>query len=254
MYSLFESVQIMKLYIYLEPLTRPLCGESLWQPIKWSSSSCSPSSWCPAPTTESSPLSGAPPRTWQCWPTPGPGPWRPRPTARTSTRRWSPDLPRGWLPPRSQELSTIIQDKLRSEHHSDLLRMEMVDSILLWTRECVILHMYIMSGSPSASFTQGISDESRSNQRTFVQQQSKTTVNKTKKINQSRKQIIKMLLVIICVFTACWCPRFLLNIIKWIAPMKEWEFNYNSQTFYYFSRIAKMLPVVHAMLNPIIYR
>ena len=31
--------------------------------------------------------------------------------------------------------------------------------------------------------------------------------NKTNKINQSRKQIIKMLLVIIVVFTTCWCPR-----------------------------------------------
>ena len=78
-------------------------------------------------------------------------------------------------------------------------------------------------------------------------------MNKTNKINQSRKQIIKMLLVIILVFTACWCPRFLLNIIKWVAPMGGWEFNV-SQPFYYFSRIAKLLPVLHAMLNPIIYR
>ena len=87
------------------------------------------------------------------------------------------------------------------------------------------------------------------NQRTFIQQQS----HKTNKINQSRKQIIKMLLVIILVFTACWCPRFLLNIIKWVAPIGEWEFNVR-QPFYYFSRIAKLLPVIHAMLNPIIYR
>ena len=56
-------------------------------------------------------------------------------------------------------------------------------------------------------------------------QQSTSTVNKTNKINKSRKQIIKMLLVIILVFTACWCPRFLLNIVKWVAPMGEWEFN-----------------------------
>ena len=117
--------------------------------------------------------------------------------------------------------------------------------------------------SASASFTRGlnVTDEKRgsttmsrtTSQRTFIQQQSKSNQNKTKKINQSRKQIIKMLLVIILVFTACWCPRFLLNIIKWIAPMGEWEFNV-SQPFYYFSRIAKLLPIIHAMLNPIIYR
>ena len=83
--------------------------------------------------------------------------------------------------------------------------------------------------------------------------QNKNTVNKTNKINKSRKQIIKMLLVIILVFTMCWCPRFLLNIVKWVAPLGEWEFNV-SQPFYYFSRVAKLLPVIHAMLNPIIYR
>lgn len=95
----------------------------------------------------------------------------------------------------------------------------------------------------------------RGDQRYVLQQQSRSTVNKTKKINQSRKQIIKMLLVIILVFTICWCPRFLLNLIKWVAPMGGWEnmeFNV-SQPFYYFSRIAKLLPVIHAMLNPIIY-
>ena len=65
-----------------------------------------------------------------------------------------------------------------------------------------------------------------------------------------------MLLVIILVFSICWCPRFLLNLIKWVAPMGGWEdmeFNV-SRPFYYFSRIAKLLPVIHAMLNPIIYR
>ena len=65
-----------------------------------------------------------------------------------------------------------------------------------------------------------------------------------------------MLLVIILVFITCWCPRFLLNLIKWVAPMGDWEnteFNV-SQPFYYFSRISKLLPVIHAMLNPIIYR
>ena len=47
--------------------------------------------------------------------------------------------------------------------------------------------------------------------------------------------------------------RFLINMIKWVAPTLGWEFN-ATQPFYYFSRIAKLLPVIHAMLNPIIYR
>ena len=70
--------------------------------------------------------------------------------------------------------------------------------------------------SPSASFTRGLAEEGKqggclhrtTSQRTFIQQQSRNTVNKTNKINQSRRQIIKMLLVIILVFTACWCPRY----------------------------------------------
>ena len=69
---------------------------------------------------------------------------------------------------------------------------------------------------PSASFALGPAEEGKqggclhrtTSQRTFIQQQSRNTVNKTNKINQSRRQIIKMLLVIILVFTACWCPRY----------------------------------------------
>ena len=72
--------------------------------------------------------------------------------------------------------------------------------------------------------------------------QNKNTVNKTNKINKSRKQIIKMLLVIILVFTMCWCPRFLLNIVKWVAPLGEWEFNV-SQPFYYLGHGAFVQPI-----------
>ena len=40
-----------------------------------------------------------------------------------------------------------------------------------------------------------------------------------------------------------------MNIQKWIAPL------YGFTPYeYYFSRIAKMLPIIHTMLNPIIYR
>ena len=46
----------------------------------------------------------------------------------------------------------------------------------------------------------------------------------------------------------CW--RFLLNIMKWLAPLEDDL----SPLEYYFSRVAKMLPIIHTMLNPIIYR
>ena len=46
------------------------------------------------------------------------------------------------------------------------------------------------------------------------------------------------------------CFRFLLNIMKWVAPLEDDL----SPLEYYFSRVAKMLPIIHTMLNPIIYR
>ena len=55
---------------------------------------------------------------------------------------------------------------------------------------------------PSASFALGLAEEGKQGGCTTSQQQN------TVKINQSRRQIIKMLLVIIIVFTACWCPRY----------------------------------------------
>ena len=42
----------------------------------------------------------------------------------------------------------------------------------------------------------------------------------------------------------------MLNIMKWIAPLEE-ELSSHE---YYFSRVAKMLPIIHTMLNPMIYR
>ena len=132
---------------------------------------------------------------------------------------------------------------------------------------------------PSASFALELAEEGKQGgclHRTTSQQQI------TVKINQSRRQVIKMLLVIIIVFTACWCPRynctstedifyrkfqifslnfyqifssyrFLIHMIEWVVPTLGLEFN-ATQQFYYFSHIAKLLPVIHAMLNPIIYR
>ena len=53
------------------------------------------------------------------------------------------------------------------------------------------------------------------------------------------------------VFTACWFPKFIFNIVKWAAP---WVAQKTGPFHYYFYHAAKLLPVVHVMLNPIIYR
>ena len=78
-----------------------------------------------------------------------------------------------------------------------------------------------------------------------------------------------MLLVVIVAFTICWSPRFLVSIIKWLAQSegglqvhtciaaastKLHLFQFNvSRLFLYFSQIAKLLPFIHAMMNPVIY-
>ncbi len=51
-------------------------------------------------------------------------------------------------------------------------------------------------------------------------------------------------------YTLLWNLRFLLNVLKWSSSGQETVGN----TFYYFSTTAKLLPAVHAMLNPVIYR
>ena len=63
-----------------------------------------------------------------------------------------------------------------------------------------------------------------------------------------------MLLVIILVFTLCWAPRFLLNITKWMASGNKSSLFNVGHYFFYLCHIAKMLPFIHAMMNPIIYR
>ena len=47
--------------------------------------------------------------------------------------------------------------------------------------------------------------------------------------------------------------RFLMNVNKWVAMLNGWQYQFTTATWYYFSSVAKLLPVINVMLNPIIY-
>lgn len=62
-----------------------------------------------------------------------------------------------------------------------------------------------------------------------------------------RKQIIKMLLLVVALFLLCWGPRFLMETL---LKMGFLEF---TRSAYYYRVIFWLLPFVHAIINPLIY-
>ena len=46
--------------------------------------------------------------------------------------------------------------------------------------------------------------------------------------------------------------RFMINIVKWVSMLIGWQFTIGN-SWYYFATVAKMLPVINVLLNPIIY-
>ncbi|XP_032786964.2 C-X-C chemokine receptor type 4 [Daphnia magna] len=64
---------------------------------------------------------------------------------------------------------------------------------------------------------------------------------------QARKQVIKMLILVVLLFLVCWGPRLLLNvIIKWGLPSYD-------HTVYQLRFVFYLLPFVHSCINPVIY-
>ena len=75
--------------------------------------------------------------------------------------------------------------------------------------------------------------------------------DRANRIMESRRQIIKMILVIILVFTTCWSPRFIINIIRRISELLGLKIS--TLAMYYSTQVAWHLSSVNVMLNPIIY-
>ncbi|XP_071532207.1 galanin receptor 2a-like isoform X1 [Panulirus ornatus] len=66
-------------------------------------------------------------------------------------------------------------------------------------------------------------------------------------VKKARKQVIKMLIVVVLLFLLCWGPRIVMEICISLGLQ---QFN---QVFYNFNIVFILLPFVHCCINPIIY-
>ncbi|CAL4068198.1 unnamed protein product, partial [Meganyctiphanes norvegica] len=66
-------------------------------------------------------------------------------------------------------------------------------------------------------------------------------------VKRARKQVIKMLIVVVALFLLCWGPRIIIDILINLGLQ---SFN---QFFYFSKQLFVLLPFVHCCINPIIY-
>lgn len=67
-------------------------------------------------------------------------------------------------------------------------------------------------------------------------------------VMSARKQVIKMLICIVIVFLLCWGPRFIMELL--MKMQFSWLYY---QHVYVIRTVLFLLPMVHAILNPMIY-
>lgn len=77
-------------------------------------------------------------------------------------------------------------------------------------------------------------------------------VTPVKDMGRERKQVIKMLILVVILFVLCWGPRFLLETLLKISGAIPEEIKY-SPVFYWIRVIFFSLPFIHAIINPLIY-
>lgn len=66
-------------------------------------------------------------------------------------------------------------------------------------------------------------------------------------VKKARKQVIKMLIVVVVLFLLCWGPRL---VMEMCINLGLQQFN---QVFYNFNIVFILLPFIHCCINPIIY-
>ncbi|CAB4069271.1 CCKAR [Lepeophtheirus salmonis] len=71
---------------------------------------------------------------------------------------------------------------------------------------------------------------------------------KLEDVGAQRKQVIKMLICVVCIFFLCWGPRFTMEIV-----IKSKTMNLFYPTVYWIRVVIFLLPFIHAGINPIIY-
>lgn len=70
---------------------------------------------------------------------------------------------------------------------------------------------------------------------------------KSEDVKKARKQVIKMLIVVVVLFLLCWGPRIIMEICINLGLQQF------TQVFYNFKIVFILLPFIHCCINPIIY-
>ena len=186
-------------------------------PTRWwwySSSRCSS---CPLPTTGSSLSCGGPPRTWRSSPTRG-------------VRRWS--RPSSWL--RTPSGRTRGSPSVVVSWHD------------LMTLSCLLNRRRTWLGCWQSE----VRHVSRSQD---VQDQPEQEAD-YQDASRHHRGVHHLLVSEVCwrIVIKKWriIFRFIINVIRWISELFNFNFH---QSFYYCSRVARLLPAINVMLNPIIY-
>ncbi|CAL4101056.1 unnamed protein product [Meganyctiphanes norvegica] len=75
----------------------------------------------------------------------------------------------------------------------------------------------------------------------------KKHIDRGEDVKKARKQVIKMLIVVLALFLLCWGPYIVVEILINIGMQSF------SQWFYVMKTLLALLPYVHCCINPIIY-
>ncbi|XP_049953328.1 galanin receptor type 1-like isoform X1 [Schistocerca serialis cubense] len=124
---------------------------------------------------------------------------------------------------------------------------------MLFCYSCVIVELWKSTRSMQV-LTNSISTNrisSRQENTLTASQSSRHTVtrrrNRADTARATRKQVIKMLILVVVLFLLCWGPRIIMNMLTKIGLQSFTPTEYTMRV------VFNILPVIHACFNPVIY-
>ncbi|XP_047103400.1 galanin receptor 2a-like [Schistocerca piceifrons] len=125
--------------------------------------------------------------------------------------------------------------------------------LMLFCYSCVIVELWKSTRSMQV-LTNSISTNrisSRQENTLTASQSSRHTVtrrrNRADTARATRKQVIKMLILVVVLFLLCWGPRIIMNMLTKIGLQSFTPTEYTMRV------VFNILPVIHACFNPVIY-